>query len=161
MVWNFFNKNKDEVKNIKNESINEFFKQSSDWQKKAAKYANNPGEAKKLLNEAVNKASQNAGGPLQEIWDSLQVLFSLIKDWISGEYKGLPAKSLLLILAGILYFVVPIDIIPDFILGLGLLDDAVVLGWIINQVAKEIEDYKQWKGSGQFIDVEFTKVEEK
>ncbi len=159
MEWEFFNKNKDEVKHIKNETVKEFFKQSSKWNKKAEKYMNNPGEAKRLLNEAVNKASQNKGGPLKEIWDSLQTLLSLIRDWISGEYRGLPSKTLLLALAGIVYFVTPIDIIPEFIVGLGLLDDAVILGWIISQIGSELEEYRLWKRNGRVIDVEAIKVE--
>ncbi len=159
MEWEYFKKNKDEVKNIKDETVKVFFKQSSEWQKKAAKYVNNPQEARKLLNEAVNKASQNKGGPLSEIWDSLQTLFSLVKDWVSGDYRGLPSKALLLTLAGIVYFVTPIDIIPEFIVGLGLLDDAVILGWIIRQIGKELEEYRSWKRNGQVIDVEPIKVE--
>ncbi len=159
MEWEFFKKNKDEVKQIKNETVKEFFKQSAAWQKKAAKYVNNPGEARKLLNEAVSKASQNKGGPLNEIWDSLQTLFSLLKDWISGEYRGLPSKALLLTLAGIVYFVTPIDIIPEFIVGLGLLDDAVILGWIISQIGRELEEYRSWKRNDPVIDVEPIKVE--
>ncbi|KUG02490.1 hypothetical protein ASZ90_020122 [hydrocarbon metagenome] len=159
MQWEFIKKNKDEVKHIKDETVKVFFQQSSEWQRRAAKYVNNPGEARKLLNEAVNKASQNRGGPLSEIWDSLQILFSLLKDWISGEYRGLPSKALLLILAGIVYFVTPIDIIPEFIVGLGLLDDAVILGWIIRQIGRELEEYRSWKMNGPVIDVKPIKVE--
>ncbi len=159
MEWDNFRKNKDEVNRIKNETVKEFFKQSSTWQKKAAKYVNNPGEARRLLNEAVNKASQNRSGPLKEIWDSLQTLFSLLKDSISGNYQGLQSKALLLTLAGIVYFVTPIDIIPEFIFGLGLLDDAVILGWIISQLSSELEAYRSWQRSGRVIDVEKIKTE--
>ncbi len=159
MEWEFLKRNKDEIKHIKDETAKEFFKQSSDWQKKAAKYVNDPREARRLLNEAVNKAAQNKSGPLKEIWDSLQTLFSLLKDWISGDYRALPSKALLLTLAGIVYFVTPIDIIPEFIVGLGLLDDAVILGWIISQIGRELEEYRLWKRNGGVIDVEAIKVE--
>lgn len=159
MKWEFFNKHQVDIKHFKDDTVKEFFKQSSFWQKKAAKYANNPQEARRLLNEAVNKASLNKGGPLNDIWDSLQTLFSLLKDWISGDYRGLPTKALLLVLAGIVYFVSPIDIIPDFIVGLGFLDDAVILGWIISEIGKELEAYRIWQSHGQVIDVEPIKVE--
>ncbi|NLO21838.1 MAG: DUF1232 domain-containing protein [Syntrophomonadaceae bacterium] len=158
MEWDFL-KNKNEIKNIKAETIKEFFKQSPRWQKKAIKYINDPTEARSLLNEAVNKASLHQSGPLNDIWDSLQTLFSLIKDWITGDYRGIPFKALLLILAGIVYFVTPIDIIPDFIVGLGLLDDAVILGWIISQIGRELDDYRVWKTNGRVIDIEVSQVD--
>lgn len=158
MEWDFL-RNKDAVKNIKDETVKEFFKQSSRWQKKAIKYINDPTEARRLLNEAVNKASLNRTGPLNDIWDSLQTLFSLIKDWISGDYRGVPFKALLLILAGIVYFVTPIDIIPEFIVGLGLLDDAVILGWIISQIGKELDDYRIWRRNGRVIDIEASQAD--
>jgi hypothetical protein len=107
MEWDFL-RNKDSIKKIKDETMKEFFKQSSRWQKKAIKYINDPTEARRLLNEAVKKASLNRSGPLNDVWDSLQTLFSLLKDWINGEYRGIPFKALLLILAGIVYFVTPI-----------------------------------------------------
>ncbi len=159
MEWEFFKKNKDEIKNIKEETVREFFKQSSRWQRKAIKYINNPTEARRLLNEAVNKASLNRSGPLNDIWDSLQTLFGLIKDWITGDYRDIPFKALLLILAGIVYFVTPIDIIPEFIVGLGLLDDAVILGWIISQIGRELDDYRGWKSKGQVINIEASQVD--
>ncbi len=157
MEWEFFKKNQDEIKNIKNETVKEFFHQSSSWQKKAVKYINDPDEARILLNEAVKKASLNKTGPLHDIWDSLQTLFSLIRDWISGDYRGIPFKAMLLVMAGIVYFVAPIDIIPEFIVGLGLLDDAVILGWIIAQIGKELDDYRAWKRGAKVIDIEATR----
>ena len=38
-----------------------------------------------------------------------------------------PAKSRLIIIAALAYFVSPFDAIPDFMLGLGFLDDASIL----------------------------------
>jgi uncharacterized membrane protein YkvA (DUF1232 family) len=81
----------------------------------------------------------------------------LIRDWISGDYRGIPFKAMLLVMAGIVYFVAPIDIIPEFIVGLGLLDDAVILGWIIAQIGKELDDYRAWKRGAKVIDIEATR----
>lgn len=85
-------------------------------------------------------------GPLEEIWDNIQLLFGMVKDWISGEYKEIPVGSIVVIIMGLLYFVSPVDIIPDFIPG-GLVDDALVLGLVIKQVKSDIEKYKAWKES--------------
>lgn len=84
-------------------------------------------------------------GPLEEVWDYLMIIFSLIKDWINGEYREIPNGSIIAIMIGLIYFVSPVDIIPDFIPGIGLLDDAIVLGLIIKQVKADLDKYKEWK----------------
>ena len=61
----------------------------------------------------------------------------LAQGLINGEYRGIPFKALLLILAGIVYFVTPIDIIRN-LMGLGLLDDAVILSWIISRMGRDL-----------------------
>ena len=49
-----------------------------------------------------------------------------------------PVKAMLL--AALAYFVVPSDIIPDFIAGLGFTDDATVLFVTLRMVANHIRD---------------------
>lgn len=45
------------------------------------------------------------------------------------------------ILAALLYLVVPTDLTPDFIPGIGFLDDALVLRWVIQRLRKELDRY--------------------
>lgn len=108
---------------------------------KAKEYSEDKKKAKKLLDEAIKKA--NKKGPLEEIWDNLQLLFGIVKDWVSGDYKEVPIGSIIAIIIGLLYFVSPVDIVPDFIPG-GLVDDAIVLGLIIKQVKSDLDKYKEW-----------------
>lgn len=65
-----------------------------------------------MVNDAFVKAKkfEKKKGPLEEIWDSIQLLFGLIKDWASGDYKDVPIGSIILIIIGILYFVSPRDL---------------------------------------------------
>jgi uncharacterized membrane protein YkvA (DUF1232 family) len=51
-----------------------------------------------------------------------------------------------MIAGALAYVVFPIDIIPDFILGVGFLDDAFVLGFVVKQLTEEIARYKKFKG---------------
>jgi len=108
---------------------------------KAKMYSQDKKMTKELLEEAIKKA--NKKGPLEEIWDNLQLLFGILRDWISGNYKDVPVGSIIAIIIGLLYFVSPIDIIPDFVPG-GLVDDVVVLGLIIRQVKSDLDKYKEW-----------------
>ena len=52
----------------------------------------------------------------------------MVKDTVQGRYKGLGKKNALMIVAGLLYLVNPMDIIPDFIFGIGFGDDLGVPG---------------------------------
>ena len=51
-----------------------------------------------------------------------------------------PRKVRAMLLAALVYFVVPFDIIPDFIIGLGFGDDATILAATIAMVASHITD---------------------
>ena len=50
-----------------------------------------------------------------------------------------------LIVASIIYFVMPFDAVPDFIVGLGLLDDVALLAWTFRSVAQDIEAFIGWE----------------
>jgi uncharacterized membrane protein YkvA (DUF1232 family) len=41
----------------------------------------------------------------------------------------------------------PVDLIPDFIPGIGLIDDAAVVVACLNLIQSDFEAYKAWKGS--------------
>lgn len=107
-------------------------------------YAQNPKKTEKLLKKTVKKAARNRAA-LKGVWKNLQLLMELLKSWSKGEYKDISKKSIVFIIASILYFVSPIDLVPDFLIGLGIVDDAAVLGYAIKQISGEIEKYSAWK----------------
>lgn len=115
------------------------------WESRAKEYMNDKGKAKDLLEDAKKKAELKKNGPIGELWDKLQLLFQVFRDWINGSYKEIPKGSLITLIIGLAYFVTPIDMVPDFIAGLGLFDDAAVLGFIIKQLNDDLESYKVWR----------------
>jgi uncharacterized membrane protein YkvA (DUF1232 family) len=56
-----------------------------------------------------------------------------------------PKKTIILVLAGVLYFFNPFDIIPDYILYIGFIDDIAVSTCIMGMCKNEIEEYKKFK----------------
>ncbi|MDH0647587.1 YkvA family protein [Pseudomonas sp. GD03858] len=87
------------------------------------------------------------GPKLGQLRDDLRLMQALCLAWWRGEYRAVSPKALVTIVAGLLYFVSPLDAIPDWLLGVGLLDDIAVLGWVLKTVADELARFKAWRAS--------------
>lgn len=115
---------------------------------KALAYLREPDKLRALLQQAKGKADAAGGsGALKDMWQSLLALLRLLRAYASGDYRNVPPKSLILMVAGLLYFVMPIDVIPDFIVGLGFVDDAAVLAWVLSTVRTVVSDFERWESS--------------
>lgn len=75
------------------------------------------------------------------------VLGRLIKAYALGQYREVPWKTILLIVAAVIYFVNPLDLVPDIIPLTGLTDDFAVLVWVYNSVSNEIDKFLDWEKS--------------
>ena len=47
--------------------------------------------------------------------------------------------------AALLYFLSPLDMIPDWLPGVGLLDDLAVLAWVVRHWQAELDAFKVWR----------------
>ena len=111
---------------------------------RAADYADDPDKLNDLLDRATRKADSKKGR-LAEVWDSLTACLRLLRAYASGRYRDIPWASLVSIIAAVVYFVMPADLIPDFILAFGFIDDAALIGWIINSVKGDIDNFIEWE----------------
>ena len=68
--------------------------------------------------------------------------FKLLYDLITDRTFKLKRSTWAVIAGALAYAVVPVDVIPDFILGLGWIDDSFVLATTIAKLAEEIDRYK-------------------
>jgi len=112
--------------------------------RKAQFYLENRDKAAELLQKASQKAMQKKAA-LEGVWEDLMALFRLLKAWISGDYKGVSWQTILLVLTAVLYFVVPVDVIPDFIIMLGFFDDAAIIAYVIHSIKEELDSFLQWE----------------
>lgn len=114
---------------------------------KAEVYLKHPSQVAELISDTLKKASSKKGvGALaSEVWENLQLLTRMIKAAMAGEYKGIPSSTLVGGVAVLIYFITPIDLIPDMIPVIGLLDDATLLAWFMTSIKSELDKYKEWE----------------
>ncbi|MGJ7910435.1 YkvA family protein [Neobacillus sp. LXY-1] len=110
----------------------------------AKSFLGNQQKTESLLEKAIIKG-QSQKGILGGAWDKLQLLIELVSSYSKGEYKNFSKSTMLILIGAIIYFVSPIDAIPDFILGLGILDDSAVIGFTIKRLSTELDKYEEWK----------------
>ena len=115
----------------------------SKWLTKAAKCVKTPGAMTKLALTAGVYLRKNG---LKSVSEYLTLMVNYVKDVATGRYKGYSKTHLTLIVAAILYVVSPLDVIPDFLIVAGLIDDAAIIAWVFNEIGKELDKYKEVSG---------------
>lgn len=78
------------------------------------------------------------------IFQKRGIIIPMFKDVFKGNYKMPFARMALLILA-IAYMIWPIDLVPDFIIGLGWIDDLIVFAWVSKLFEEELLKYQHHK----------------
>lgn len=138
--------NNDSLANRVLQSI--FFRNAT---RKAGRYAANSKSLLELVQQAMSKSSQlntdGEGSVLGTIRNRIAVLGRMIKAYTTGQYRVLPWKSLLKIVAVIIYFVSPIDVIPDLIPMLGFTDDVAIVVWVYRSLRDDINDFLEWENT--------------
>ena len=100
---------------------------------------------------------------LRSLMDQGLVMIDFVRDYASGRYREIPYWAVSAAALALLYVLSPIDLVPDFIIGAGFLDDAAVVAFSLRLIEKELERYKEWKakqeakpqpaGQGKVVDV--------
>lgn len=106
---------------------------------------NGPGDLGKVTGQKAAIFEKLDAGVFSTIVEDVTALFSLVKDYANGTYREVPWNTIVAAAAGLLYLVCPIDLIPDFIPLIGLVDDLAVLTFVLKSVHTDLQDYLQWK----------------
>ena len=112
------------------------------WMSKAKQYVETPERIKKLIPQIKNYLSKKG---LKEVKEKVTLLIDYLNDIANGNYKNYNVKALLYVVAAMIYLVSPIDVIPDFILGVGFTDDVAVILFVLREISLELDKYKEWK----------------
>lgn len=109
--------------------------------------------AKKITEKDIEKVHKKSKeiedkftkGPLREFMDNAKLLLDVVSDYWSGKYRQIPYFSIAAIVFTLLYVLSPVDLIPDFIPVIGLLDDAAVVSICLYLVLQDLREYEAWK----------------
>lgn len=130
---------------FRDKSVDFFTKAKLLYLEKAREIAGEDGKLKKLLVQVKDRLDKVAHNPkVQEAVEPIMVFKRMIQAHRSGQFK-VSNKTLGLIVLGLVYFITPLDIIPDFLPLIGFADDLSVLIAIYNSVKHEVDAFKAWE----------------
>ncbi len=81
---------------------------------------------------------------LQPFISDIETAYQLLRDYSTRRYREIPWGSIAAIVAALLYVLNPLDMLPDVIPFIGLIDDAGVLAICWKMVRKDIDAYRQF-----------------
>lgn len=87
------------------------------------------------------KTVPKVGGKLAKI----PTFLSFLKCYITKEYSKVPTATIIAITSALLYFLVPSDLMPDFIPLIGYLDDASVISVCTTLVSHDLKKFVKWR----------------
>jgi uncharacterized membrane protein YkvA (DUF1232 family) len=102
-----------------------------------------PEELLALLGTGLKKAYAKRTA-LFSVFEEFLLLFRLVKAWVLGEYREVPRRVIFWAVLAILYFISPIDALPDILPG-GYLDDIAFISYILSKIKVDLEQFQAWE----------------
>lgn len=112
------------------------------------------GEIAKIKEDDVDVALENQSAIADKIINSsflkkytelAKVMYGMLKDYRNGIYTNVPWFTIAAIAFGFLYILNPFDLVPDFIPGIGYIDDFAVLTFGLRFIETDLHNYLDWK----------------
>lgn len=110
----------------------------------AEQLSREPGRAADLARRAAARATRFQGR-LGEGLEDLRALTRLVSAWARGEYRQVPVASIIAALGALVYFLMPLDAIPDFIVAMGFVDDLAVLARVVHHIRGDLAEFRAWE----------------
>ena len=112
--------------------------------KEAEKIIRDADETERLLERVEEKLKLI---PLVgDVLSDVPTLIALVRSYVKKEYTDVPIGTIIAIVAALLYFLSPVDLIPDIApAGVGYLDDAAVVSIAYKLVHSDVDEYRKWR----------------
>lgn len=85
-------------------------------------------------------------GKMRRLANQVRLAGEMLRDYRKGVYREIPWRSILMLAGAVVYFLNPMDIIPDMITGIGFVDDAAVVGSVFASLRGDLLSYCLFKG---------------
>ncbi|WP_029175790.1 YkvA family protein [Streptococcus suis] len=136
-------KNKQELEEKFDQALETW--KSSKTRERAEALLSDQGKLEHFLQDIEKKLARLPFGG--DKFSAIPGLISMVRSYIRRDYSKLPKGTILAIIGALIYFFSPIDALPDFILGAGLLDDAFVLNACLKLIKTDVDDFRSWQAS--------------
>jgi uncharacterized membrane protein YkvA (DUF1232 family) len=97
-----------------------------------------------LVRQAYERMTAHSS-PLTAVWQDLRTMMRLLLRWVDRSYRQVSWTPLLLIVGALLYFVTPIDLIPDALGAIGFVDDVTVITTVVQRLRGELDRFRAWE----------------
>jgi uncharacterized membrane protein YkvA (DUF1232 family) len=111
----------------------------------AEAYLRDPARLRQLVQDAVGKVNIIPRGPFGEAWPYLLAMIRVVRDYQRAEYRDIAAPKLLNVVAALIYFVSPFDVIPDWLPVLGHIDDSFVVTLALKSIRADLDAFMAWE----------------
>ena len=110
----------------------------------AEQYKEHPENADVIARRAAAKAEAHKG-PMHRVLEDLGTFLRLVRAWSKGEYRLIPWRSMAMVIGAVLYFLSPLDAIPDFIPVIGFVDDAFIITFVMRAIRRDVQNFREWE----------------
>ena len=114
--------------------------------RKAAKLTEEDARRVVARERELNEKFKHVPEKLKKVVNQVKLLYELIRSYIDGTYREIPWISIATAVAAVVYFLAPIDLIPDAIPGLGYIDDIFVIRFALSALGSDLKTFCEWKG---------------
>lgn len=83
---------------------------------------------------------------LNKLVNQAKLLYELIRSYIDGSYREIPWISIATAAAALVYFLSPIDLVPDMIPGIGYIDDLLVVRFALTAIGSDLRTFCEFRG---------------
>ena len=97
-----------------------------------------------LLRHAYERMTTHSN-VLSAVWTDLRTMMRLLIRWADRSYRRVGWTPLVLMVGALLYFVVPVDVVPDALGALGFVDDVTVITTVVGRVRDELDRFRRWE----------------
>jgi uncharacterized membrane protein YkvA (DUF1232 family) len=126
---------------------------------KAGRFAGSSLSMFALIREALTKSQTVEGEEGIGFREQVGLLSRLVKAYASGEYRQVSTKTIIAVLASLIYFVNPLDVLPDILPVVGFADDIALLVWLFKSLKTELANFRAWerdreRAAGKVIEIQ-------